>query len=105
MNTSRTVHRDPAAPRRRLTHSSPKRLSGVSAPVIWGVVGGAAVAARPLMRCDGTRGFDQGNRRPAASAADGPPRSAPCLEDEVQDHGENDRQHYRDHNRDKTANA
>jgi hypothetical protein len=48
MNTSRTVHRDPAAPRRRLTHSSPKRLSGVSAPVIWGVVGGAAVAASPL---------------------------------------------------------
>ena len=48
MTTPRTVHRDPAAPRRRLTHSSPKRLSGVWAPVIWEVVGGAPVAASPL---------------------------------------------------------
>ena len=42
------MHRDPSAPRQRLTRLSQKRLSSVSAPVIWGVVGGAAVAASPL---------------------------------------------------------
>jgi hypothetical protein len=48
MNTTSTEHRDATAPRRRLTHLSPKRLSGLSAPDLWGIVGGAAVVATPL---------------------------------------------------------
>ena len=48
MNATSIGKRYPSAPRRRRTHPSRMRISKVPLPVVWGLVGGAGVAASPL---------------------------------------------------------